>query len=155
DGQGATLTVPVQTNAEFTLVLEAEHGIRTEYPGGALVVREDQPPAYVGKEIEQKKDPVNARAFDRIPIEARLADDVAVAGAEVLKAVNKEDEKSEPMTLDGAGKLEAVARLQWILAGKVKEGDVVRYRIRFRDNYPKEYGGPHVRHYPEDGWLQL
>src|SRR5262249_25247509 len=71
DALSAKLTVPVKSNAEIKLVLEAEHGVRTEYAGGGLVVQEDQPPAlikYVGKETL-----LNARAFDRIPIEARLA----------------------------------------------------------------------------------
>src|SRR5262249_2944055 len=55
----------------------------------------------------------------------------------------------------GAGRRESVGRLLWQLAGKVKEGDRVQYRIRYQDNLPREFGGPHVLYYPADRWLEL
>src|SRR5262249_48841888 len=115
----------------------------------------DQPPAllkyYGSTEIR------NARTFDRVPLEARLADDIGVAGAELIYRINNEKkEHTERFTLRGAGSPNATARHQWLLGGKVKEGDPVAFRIRYFDNLPKEFDGPHVRYFPESGnWLYL
>jgi hypothetical protein len=154
NGKSATLTLPAREAGAYRVILEAEHGIRTERDGGTLTIRPDLPPAllrYAGKETV-----LNVRPYDRVPIEVRLADDIGLAGAEVVYTIN--DEKTfheEKIPLDGTDKREAVGRLQWMLAGKVKEGDRVRFRICFRDNLPKEFGGPHVVIYPEDRWLEL
>ncbi len=154
DRLSARLTLPARQNGSYRVLLEAEHGIRTERDGGSLSVKPDLPPAllrYVGKET-----PISARPYDRIPIEVRLADDIGVAGAELVYQVDADKTvKEEPLTLEGAGRPEAAGRLLWQLAGKVKEGDRVRYRIRYRDNLPREFGGPHVLFYPADRWLEL
>src|SRR5262249_52770466 len=120
DRKTATLALPARQALAYRVVLEAEHGIRTERDGGTLTVRPDPPPAllrYVGKETT-----LNVRPYDRVPIEVRLADDIGVAGAEVVYTINGEKQvHQEKLTLQGANQREAVGRLQWILAGKVKE----------------------------------
>src|SRR5262249_22254110 len=53
---------------------------------------------------------------------------------------------------------EATARHLFQLAGKVKEGDEVRYQIKALDNrsLPEKGLGPNVAYYPEkDRWLTL
>src|SRR5262249_12360556 len=128
---------------------------------GVLTVLPDQPPAlirYLGAEPRDrtKKDrPLVVRAFDRLPIEAVLADDVDVAGADLVYSVNGRGEASEQLALDRSDQEAGGGKLTWLLAGKVTEGDKVRYRIRYRDNRPPQYGGAQVRHYPEDGWMEL
>lgn len=154
DKTTAELTLPVKENGSYRLVLEAEHGFHTERDGGTITARPDQPPAvlkYVGQEGVR-----SARVYDRLALEVRLADDIAVAGADLEYRVN--DEKSirqERFALDGGGTREAVARHLFALSGKVKPEDEVHYRIRYHDNFPKEFGGPHVGYYPPDGWLRL
>jgi hypothetical protein len=154
DKTSAEFSLALKESGSYRLILEAEHGVVTERDGGALTARPDQPPAvlkFVGQEGARP-----ARAYDRLPLEVRLADDIAVAGAELEYRVNDEKAaREERLALDGAGSREAVARHLFALAGKVKTGDEVYYRIRCRDNLPKEFGGPHVCYYPADGWLKL
>jgi hypothetical protein len=154
DRTAATLAVEALTSGSYRVVLEAEHGIRTVRDGAALSVKEDQPPALL--RFSGKENARSARPFDRVPMEARLADDVGVAGAEVVYRVNGEKQThAEPFVLEGGNAREATARHQFLLAGKVKEGDEIAYRIRYRDNLPAKFGGPHVLYHPADRWLKL
>ncbi len=152
DGTAARHVFRAERLGSYRLLLDAEHQVRTERDGGAISVRVDQPPAalrFVGPE-----GPRAAREFDRLPLEIRLADDIAVAGAELEYRVDNEPNPHvEPMALEGSR--EAVGKLNFSLAGKVKVGQELHYRIRFRDNFPKEFGGPHVGYHPAEGWLKL
>lgn len=154
DGLGASGTLTARVDGAYRLIMEAEHGIRTERDGARLTVKADQPPAllkYLGKESVQ-----TARPDDRLPLEARLADDIGVAGADLLYQLNTDTKThEEPFKLDAVNARACTARHQFLLIGKVKDGDVVRYRLRYRDNLPAEFGGPHVRYHPEEGWLEL
>ncbi|MFO0927914.1 MAG: hypothetical protein U0736_12880 [Gemmataceae bacterium] len=154
DGTTASVTVPADATGSYRLLLDAEHGVRTEREGAVITVKPDQPPAllkYVGREGAQA-----TRPDDRLPLELRLADDIGVAAAHLLLQINDDKKvREEPFVLDGANTRSAIARHQLLLAGKVKDGDLVRYRVRFQDNLPPTLGGPHVVFHPADGWLEL
>lgn len=153
DRRSATLTLPAQVTGNYRLVLEAEHGIRTELEAKTLTVRVDQPPQIVkfaGKEELQAVLP-----YDRLLLEITAGDDIGVARADLEYRVNADAVKTEAMRLTGANLQEATAKLVLPLAGKVKEGDEISYRIRIQDNRPKEYGGPQAVYYPADRWLKL
>ena len=75
-------------------------------------------------------------------------DDVAVALAEVEYRVNRGDPVREPIAATGYKNRVATAKETFGLAGKVKPGDMIEYRIRVSDNRPPEFGGPHVRLLP-------
>ncbi|MFO0878427.1 MAG: hypothetical protein U0840_13900 [Gemmataceae bacterium] len=152
DRLSGTFRTVAREGGSYRLVLEAEHGVKTERDGGSLTVRPDQPPALL--KFDGKEKARLARAYDRIPIEARLADDIAVAGAAIEFRINDEKEvRSEPIKLDGSR--EALARHLFLLAGKVKPGDTLAYRLRYQDNLPTDLGGPHVRFHPAEGWFEL
>ncbi len=154
DRTGATLTIAALDSCNFRVRMEAEHGISTVREGGVLTVKEDLPPAlikFVGRETL-----FAVRPSERLPLEARLSDDIGVASADLEYRIN--DEKKileERFTLEGGNTRDAVARHLFLLAGKVKEGDDISYRIRYRDNLPEKFGGPHTVFYPPDRWLRL
>src|SRR5215831_15333893 len=88
-------------------------------------------------------------------MEIAVADDVGVAGAEIEYQVNNGPVQREPIALQGADVREVRGSHLFSLMGKVKEGDEVRYRIRAADNFPAEFGGPHVIYHPAERWLTL
>jgi hypothetical protein len=154
DQLGADYALTARHSGSFRLILEAEHGVLTERDGLALTVRPDQPPAVV--KFVGQEGPRSARAYDRLPLEIHLADDIAVAGADLEYRVNTDKTiHEERIQLEGAGSREGIARHVLLLAGKVKSGDEVHYRIRYRDNLPREFAGPHVCYYPADNWMTL
>jgi hypothetical protein len=161
DQQTMTASLLATHSGQYRLELEAEHGIRTpaseDMPyGGRIVVREDQPPsltsikgAWTGRTI-----PVH----ERLPLEARLADDVAVAEAALEYRIDdaaEESAKREALPLVGAGQRESTIKHMFMLASKVSPGQTLHYRLRYQDNRPAEFGGPNVKYHPEKGWLQL
>jgi hypothetical protein len=152
-GMAGSISLAADLPASFRLLLQAEHGITTERDGGSLTVRPDQPPVFL--KVNARDDMSAVLAYDRLPLEVRLADDVAVAGADLEYRVNGGDIQVEPLVLNGANSREAVGQIVFQLAAKVKEDDEVAYRFRARDNLPKEFDGPHTVYFPAETWLHL
>src|SRR5581483_9901187 len=153
DRRSATLTLPATVTGTYRIVLEAEHGIRTELDARTLTVRVDQPPQVV--KFTGKEELRAILPYERLPLEITAGDDIGVARADLEYRVNGEDVQTEAMTLVGANRQEATAMHVFQLAAKVKEGDEISYRLRIQDNLPAEYGGPHTIYYPADRWLKL
>ncbi len=153
DRQEAHLTIPAIKEGQYRLVLEAEHGIRTELPGGTIRVQPDQPPSvrrFAGKEELRSVLP-----YESIPLEIEAADDIGVAGVELEYRINDGEAVRQPLDLQRGNATSAVARHVLELAGKVKEDDRFSYRFHISDNLPKQYDGPHVIVYPADHWRTL
>lgn len=141
------------TDGKYRLILEAEHGIRTELEGGSIRIQPDQSPSvrrFAGKEELHAVLP-----YERVPLEIEAVDDIGVASVELEYRINNEESLRQPLELQGGVSPLAIARYLLELAGKVKEDDRVSYRFRIRDNLPEKYGGPHVIFYPTDRWLGL
>ncbi len=159
DGLSGRVALNTKANARLQLVLEAEHGIRTNLPAQPMQVTVDRPPAF--KKVTGTSDQLRTvNPYETVPIEVELIDDFGVAGAEVeFTLTGKEtDIQREPIPLNGQGSPAAVGALAMKLAGKVKEGDSFRYRIRAVDirNVPEADLGPNVIYYPADKrWLVL
>ncbi len=154
DRTAASLTLPALTSGSYRVRMDAEHGIATARDGGTITVKEDLPPAMI--KFFGKETLLGVRSFDRVPLEARLSDDIGVASADLVYRINDETKTHEErFALDGANTRDAIAKHQFLLSGKVKEGDEVHYRIRYRDNLPEKFGGPHTLLYPADRWLRL
>jgi hypothetical protein len=156
DRRGATLDLPADGNGRYRLVLKAEHDIITEVDPRTLAVRIDQPPALT--KVVVPGDVKFVLPYDRVPLELTAADDVGVAEAAVEYRVGDGPPASEPIALRGAGSQEAAGRHSFDLAGKAREGDVVRYRLRVADNrsVPEHGLKPHVIYHPDgDRWLTL
>jgi hypothetical protein len=153
DRQAASFTMPAMTEGKYRVILEVEHGIRTELQGGTIAVRHDQPPSVL--KFHGKEELRAVLPYERIPLEIETADDIAVSGVELEYRINDQEPLRQALALEGGDTPSAVGRHLWELAGKVKEGDRVSYRFRVRDNMPKEYKGPHVIVYPADRWLTL
>jgi hypothetical protein len=134
----------------FKLVLEAEHGIRTELDPHLLVVKIDQPPAFV--KVAGNEELKAVQPYETLPLEIQLADDVGVDVAEVEYRVNNGPSVFVPMALKGRGTREAVGRLRFELAGKVKEGDTFQYRFKAADNRRVPEAGltPNVVYHPAE-----
>jgi hypothetical protein len=153
DRLGASFTLPAGANGSYRLVLEAEHGIRTELRGGDLAVIEDQPPKFL--RFSGKDELKAVLPYDKLPLEVHLGDDIGVAAAYLEYKVNGGEAAREPIVLQGAGTQDASGKHLFLLADKVQEGDEIQYRIRAEDNLPTEFGGPHVIYHPADRWLRL
>ena len=161
------MTLPAVDSGKYGLRLVAEHGVETPFPAHDVTVKPDQPPEV--KPPDGGRRPQVDRAglrrasatqrvlpYDRVPLEFSATDDVAVAMAEVEYRVNQRDPVREPIAATGLKTPQGVvAKNAFTLAGKVKPGDVVEYRLRVTDNLPPEFGGPHVVYYPADHALVL
>jgi hypothetical protein len=152
-GLAATLTLPARTPGSFRLILQAEHGITTVRDGGSLSVRPDLPPAFL--RASAREDLAAVLPYERLPLEVRVGDDIAVAGADLEYRIKDGPVQTESLELEGANGREAVGRLVFHLAGKAKEEDEIFYRFRARDNLPAQLGGPHTVYYPAGHWLRL
>lgn len=152
DRLAATFTCTALKSGKYRLLLDAEHDIRTEVDGGALTVKSDQPPHFTRASL--KSDLQSALPYDKLPIDLDLSDDVGVARAEIEYRINDKPGQ-ENIPLEGANGRIANARYLFALAGKVKEGDELSYRVKAQDNLPEEFGGPHTIYYPSERWLQL
>ncbi len=78
DRLSGTATVPLKTAGSYRLILEAEHGIRTEIDGPKGDIILDRMPYFVPGTVKigGDKEPVTALAYDHIPIHAQFRDDV-------------------------------------------------------------------------------
>lgn len=153
EGTAAEWTLPARATGSYRLILEAEHGIRTERDGGMLTVKADLPPAVLRFTGREELKAVTPR--EKVALECGLADDVGVARADLEYRINDDEPVRLPFNLTGTGRLEASGQLLFELAGKVKEGDKVAYRLRVEDNLPAALQGPHVVYAPADRWLTL
>jgi hypothetical protein len=140
-------------NGSYRLVLEAEHGIRTETEPRRVTVRPDQPPQVV--KFNGKDDGKTILPYDRVPLELVVADDIGVARVDLEYAVNDREPRIEPLKFSNTTRQLVTATHVLQLGGKVQEGDAVSYRFRVQDNLPEHFGGPHVVYYPDDRWMTL
>jgi hypothetical protein len=138
------------TDGTYKVVLEAEHGIRTELEARGLTVKVDQPPAFI--RVSGSEEIKVVRPEEVLPLEVDLADDVGVDLAELEYRVNEGTLVVEAMQLEGRGTRQAKGRHTFQLSGKVKEGDVVRYRFKAADNrrVPVAKLGPNVVYHPPE-----
>jgi hypothetical protein len=152
DRRGAEMTLPLDVSGTYRLILEADHGVLTELPERPVVVRDDLAPKI---RFEGKDERRGVLPYDDIPMPFTATDDVAVAKAEFEYRLNDGDPVRKPIDLPAAGTPEAVSRWALRLSGEIQPGEAMSYRIRFEDNLPAEFGGPHVVYYPADRWLSL
>ncbi|HEY7330355.1 MAG TPA: hypothetical protein VH592_22135 [Gemmataceae bacterium] len=153
DRQAASLAIPAMNESKYRLILEGEHGTRTELPGGTIHVQLDQPPSV--RRLTGKTETRSVLPYERIPFEIEAADDIGVAGMELEYRVNDGEIVRQTLEVEGANTPSAVVRHVLDLAGKVQEDDLFSYRFRVSDNFPQQYKGPHVTIHPPDEWLTL
>jgi hypothetical protein len=149
------VALTARTGGSFRLVMEAEHGIRTELPLHRVDVKIDQPPVF--DKVSGTNEIKMVRSYEPIPIEFSLLDDVGVDAAFVEFSINKGAPIVEPITLQGKGTLEAKGRHTLSLASIVQEGDEVTYRLKAIDNrrIPEIKLEPNVAYFPEKGFRTL
>jgi hypothetical protein len=179
DRCGATCELPALVSGNYRLLLEEEHGIRTELEPRVLTVQADQPPVFrrvvIGDKLQtsesknatltkehkgfRKDDTRLALPSDSVPLDIGLADDVGVTRAEVEYRINDGPSQRQAIPLEGAESREASGQLLFKLAGKgLEEGDTLHYRIRAVDNRNVPEAGlqPHTIYYPaEQNWLTV
>ncbi len=150
DAAAGRLELPATTDGTFRVVLEAEQGIRTESESRTLIVKPDQPPAFV--KVTGHEELKAVHPYESLPIDLELADDVAMDRTELEYRVNDGPSVFEPITLDGRGTRQARGRYTFHLAGKVKGGDVLHYRFKATDNRDVPEAGlkPNVTYHPPE-----
>lgn len=155
DGRTACLELLAAANASYRLVLSAEPEVWTELGPWQVAVQADQPPVFL--RVSGGDEAKTVLPHERIPLEVSLVDDVGVERAEIEYRVNGSDSLFEAIDLDGRGTREARGRYLFRLAGKVRDGDEVQYRIRAADNRRLEQPRlePHVVYYPAAAWYTL
>jgi len=157
DGFSARIDWPARVNGRMRLVLEAEHGITTELPTQELVVTPDLPP-FFQRLAGFAPEPRAVLATDAVPLEMTIGDDLGVASAELEFRINDSPVQKEPIPLAGLGTRTAIGQLSFKLAGRVREGDTVQYRLRATDtrSIPDINVGPNVSVFPPDErWCEL
>jgi hypothetical protein len=205
DRTGATAELPALAVGGYALVLhtEAEHHIGSTHELPPLSIWADAPPVFTErpriaglKDTEARKDwavtadavgdhlkPVHAYDTSRarqvtpddvLRLKVAVEDKVGVARAEVEYRVNDGAAQYETI-FDAKGTPSASAEYLFKLAGKVKDGDVVFYRVRAADNRrlaaaalrdalgrpaPAKDLEPHLIYFPEkiqgkDRWFML
>jgi hypothetical protein len=153
DGLSATHTLPLLISGTLQLVLTGQHGIITELPPCKVGVQPDQPPAFL--QVSGGDERKTIHPYDRLTVAVRIVDDVAVDEAAVEVSINNGPAVAETIVLHGKGTPEAKGEYVFQLAGKLKEGDEVRYRLRAADNrrLPAAGLGPQVVWHPaSDRW---
>lgn len=181
DRCGASAELPALVGGEYRVLLEEEHGIRTDLEPRIVNVKIDQPPAFVKVVVGDTLQPGSAQApkpapegdgkgsekdapklalpFDSVPVDVALTDDVGIGRADVEYRINDGPSQSEPIPLHGAEERETQGQSLFKLAHKgLHEGDTLRYRIRAADNrhVPEAGLGPHTIYSPSDEqWFTL
>jgi hypothetical protein len=178
--QGAIAVVPTAEVGTFqaTLLMEAEHGITTVVALPHWKVWPDEAPVFTrlphvpapsaAWSEEDSARPATPR--DTIALRATVEDQVGLERLEVEYRINDGASRFEEVA-EGRGKLVLDGEAAFSLIGKVKEGDVVRFRLRALDNrrlvrdavaagVPERDLGPHVTYEPapKDGqnrWYTL
>lgn len=154
-GGSAEFTVP--GDGVLLLTLTGERGLRTEWRS-AVRVTPDAPPRFetvagVAGTVRE------ARPGDRVPIELAAVDDVRVAAVRVeYQVVGREpDVRSEAVLLPGLRTRRVEGAFAFPLAGKVREGESIRFRVRVSDDRsaPALQLGPQDAVFPPDGWATL
>lgn len=150
DHREGQLELPASSDAIYRVVLEAEHGILTELEPRKLSVKLDQPPKFAQVSGADKDKEINP--YDHIPLELTLTDDVGVDSAGLEYRVNKGPPAVEVIPLDGKGTQKAAAKHRFSMAGKVKDGDEIAFRLKASDNrrMPEHGLEPNVTYYPPE-----
>jgi hypothetical protein len=147
DRAAAALEMPALAVGSYGLRLhaEAEHGITFRHDLPPLTVWADEPPAFTERPrlaglaesdaVGGGAGPNVKRATprDELRLKVGVEDRVGVGLADVEYRVNGGQPRVEPI-LDAKGALTASAEHVFRLAGKVKDGDVVHFRVRAADN---------------------
>jgi len=172
DRRGGRCEITALENGTYKLILEEEHGIRTEFEPRKVTVQIDQPPSFLKVSIADRAwRPTSSQEnriadevkvvlpSDVLPVEIVLSDDVGIELAQLQYCINDGSVLSESFRLNGAGDRQASSRQFFKLGAKrLKEGDRVRYRLMAADNRRVAEAGlePQVIfHPPGDHWLQL
>jgi hypothetical protein len=173
DRCAASCDLAAVAGGNYRLVLEEEHGIRTELEPRLLKVQVDQPPMFrwivINDEVHLGPEPYQERPSredtktvvpsESLLVDLGLSDDVGVERAEVEYRVNEGTLQRESIPLPTAGSRDASGQLLFPLVGKhLHEGDTLHYRIRAADNrnVPEAGLGPNVIYYPPDEhWITL
>jgi hypothetical protein len=142
--------LPVLSDATYRLVLEAEHGIRTDLEPRTLTAKIDQPPKFVHVRGAGEVKEVNP--YDQLSLDIALTDDVGVQSVEVEYRVNKGPSAFESIELKGKGTQQVAGQHRFLLAGKVKDGDELGYRLKATDNRRVPEAGlePNVAYFPPE-----
>jgi hypothetical protein len=150
DRREGRIELPALSETTYQIVLEAEHGIRTELEPRKLNVTVDRPPQFT--KVTGAEDVKALNPYDHLPLEITLTDDVGVDKAEVEYRINQGASLYEPILLKGKGRQSAAGEHAFLLAGKVKDGDEISYRIKAADNrrVPEAGLGPQVIYYPPE-----
>lgn len=178
--QEAWVEVPAAAIGIFgaSLIMEAEHGITTVHTLPLWKVWPDEPPVFsqlprvpapsVGwSEHDQAR---TATPHEAIALPTTVEDLVGIDRLEVEYRVNNNPSCFEELA-KGDGKLSLRSETPFPLLGKVKEGDLLRFRLRAWDNralgraaiaglYPEAALAPHVVYEPapkndKDQWYTL
>jgi hypothetical protein len=160
DGLSGTATFPLRENGTLRVVLLNDTGprkLRTETPIPVRVTP-DGPPRFeqVSGVATQAR---TVRPGEHVPVALVAVDDVAVAAAELEYVVGPDDAKAVrlPLSLGGLGTPRAEGRFVFDLAGKAREGETIRFRVRVADN--RKLDDPRLDAqeavYPPSGWAEL
>ena len=157
DRTGGTAELTIPGNGLLVLTLTGDRGLRTEWPA-VVRVTPDAPPRFetVAGVTGTVRD---ARPDDRVPIELAAVDDVQVASVRVeYRLVGREsDVRNETVQLAGLRTKRVEGAFAFALAGKVREGETIQFRLRVSDNrsVPSLRLAPQDAVFPPDGWATL
>jgi hypothetical protein len=137
-------------HGNYRIVLEGDHGVRTDLEPHKLAIKIDQPPRFAHVHGAEEGKEVNP--YDQLSLDVALTDDVSVESLGVEYRVNKGPSAFEPITLKGKGNQQAAGQHRFLLAGKVKDGDELSYRLKATDNrrVPEVALEPNVAYYPPE-----
>ena len=160
DATSATVTFRMKANGTLRILLVNESGARKLRTEIAVPVRvtPDAVPRFE-QVTGLTTQPRTVRPGERVPIALVAEDDIAVAAAELEYETGPDfaTKGRVPVSLSGANTPRAEGRLVFDLAGKGKEGDTVRLRLRITDNRRLDDPrlGPQEAVYPPGGWAEF
>lgn len=160
DRTGGTATFRLTANGVLRVVLVNDPGprkLRTETPVKVRVTV-DTPPRFEQVSGVSAR-PWTVRPGGRVEVAFAAVDDTGIGTAELEYTTGPEPSQPVriPIPLTGAGTPRAEGKLLFDLAGKGREGDTIRYRVRVADNRRVADAklGPQEAVYPPAGWAEL
>jgi hypothetical protein len=155
DHTSGRVELSAQSNGTYRVVIEGERGRQVRQGPRVVTLDVDQPPTFTRVSGTDAFKVV--RRDEVIPLDINLADDLGVEEARIEYRVNDGPSTTLPLRLEGQGSRATRTRGRFELAGKVKEGDTVAYRLVATDNrrVPEISLGPNVSFYPPDRWRKV
>lgn len=153
DRRSATAQFPLISLSTLRLILTAEQGLKTTLTT-PVKTTVDAPPRFE-KAVGISDRVKSVKPDESIILELMVSDDVKVESLVLEYEVNRGATIELPIKHKDLGSPRADVKHVFALAGLVKDGDLLKYRLKASDNRRVAGLKPQVAYFPERAWASL